>query len=97
MRIARVVRHHETEVSRASVRLSQLLDWNAHRETLCEVAFIELLEEQWVGVSNVLAAPHGATHMEGVLVGVTERTTRKWRKRCPCMGFQCRKLGSVFQ
>ena len=57
----------EEHIARASVRLSRLLDWNAPSEALCGAFFIELLEERWVGVRSVLAAPQGATgfHVDG--------------------------------
>ena len=51
----------------ASVRLAQLLGGIAASDPLCEVAFIELLQEQQLGVSRVFSAPHGATgfHVDG--------------------------------
>ena len=57
----------EERTFRASARLSQLLDWNAPSENHYEVIFIEPSEEQWVGVSTVLAALQGATgfHADG--------------------------------
>ena len=50
----------EEQLARGSVRLSDALEWTAPSEVLCEVAFLELPGEQWVGVTSVLAAPANA-------------------------------------
>ena len=53
--------------ARGTVRLSQLADWTAPSETVCEVALIELSPEEWAGVDSVLSTPEGSTlfHADG--------------------------------
>ena len=44
-----------------SIGLFQLLDWNAPSGTFGEIACVELLEEQLVGVNSVRSVPPGAS------------------------------------